>query len=66
MRGPSIGKLNNVEAVQVELRKVYRAGRRGDIETQDMTRFASVLQTLVGVMRDSDLEARIKTLEARQ
>ncbi len=64
-RGPSIGKLNNVEAVQVELCKVYRAGRRGDIETQDMTRFASVLQTLVGVMRDSDLEARIKTLEAR-
>lgn len=46
-----------------ELARVYRQARRGEINTQDMSRFANLLQTMVGMIRDSDLEARIAELE---
>ena len=58
-RALKISRLADIEDVQVELRKLYRAGRRGEIETQDMTRLSSVLMQLVTTIRDSALEQRI-------
>jgi hypothetical protein len=62
-RGPKITRLADIEDVQVELRKLYRAGRRGEIQTQDMTRLSSVLMQLVATIRDSALEQRMAGLE---
>ena len=61
----NVSRLNNVIACRREIARVYREGRQGKIETQDMTRFVSVLQTLVNVLRDSDLEKRIEALEGK-
>ena len=46
-----------------ELARVYRQARRGEISTQDMGRFANALQIMVGMIRDSDVEARVAELE---
>jgi len=62
-RGPKITRLADIEDVQVELRKLYRTGRRGEIQTQDMTRLSSVLMQLTTTFRDSDLERRTQVLE---
>ena len=51
--------------MQVELRKLYRSGRRGEIQTQDMTRLSSVLMQLTTTFRDSDLERRTEALEEK-
>lgn len=46
-----------------ELARVYRRARRGEITTQDMGRFANLLQIMVGMIRDTDIEARVAELE---
>lgn len=60
---PRVSPLLHEDQILCEVRRLYRAGRRGDIETQDMTRFVSVLEVLMGMKRDIDLEKRIKRLE---
>ena len=60
---PRIGNLITASDCRREIAKIYKLGRRGDIETQDMTRFASVLQMLIGAIRDGDFEERLKALE---
>lgn len=62
-RGPRIGKLDSIEGIEVELRKVYRAARSGKMATQDATRLTSILHTMVNIRRDTDLEKRISELE---
>ena len=42
---------------------MYRWARRGEITTQDMGRFANLLQIMVGMIRDTDIEARVAELE---
>jgi hypothetical protein len=43
--------------------RVYRLGRSKEIETQDMSRYINALQVIVNVIRDTDLEERLKKLE---
>ena len=57
-------KLNTIAEVKAEIVKLYRSSRNDGLETQDLTRFVSVLHILVNIMRDSDLEARIEALES--
>ena len=47
-----------------ELARVYRQARRGEISTQDMGRFANLLQVMVGVIRDTDIESKVAELES--
>jgi hypothetical protein len=49
--------------VRQELVKIYRAGRRGDLDTQHMTRFAYLLQAIAKVIEQSDLEDRLTAIE---
>lgn len=62
-RAPRIGPLQTPGNVRTEMARVYRLGRQGDIETQDMGRFIQALNILVGVIRDTDIEERLKKLE---
>ncbi len=62
-RSPRIGRLDTIEDIEVELRKVYRAARSGKLETQHATRLASILHQMVNIRRDTDLEKRIGELE---
>ena len=65
-RNPRIGALQTAIDCRRELARIYRAGREGKVATQDMTRFASVLQILIGAIRDGDFEERLKALEEQQ
>ena len=60
---PRIGNLLTASDCRREIAKIYKLGRRKDIETQDMTRFASVLQMLINAIREGDLESRLEQLE---
>ncbi|MDA8362977.1 MAG: hypothetical protein M0Z84_03980 [Gammaproteobacteria bacterium] len=55
--------LLRLESIAKELGRIYRAMRRGEIETQDGTRLAYVLRQLSDVLELLQLEARITALE---
>lgn len=57
-------RLDSIADIQNEIKRLYRHARNGGMQTQDMTRYTSVLHTLVNIMRDSDLESRIQALES--
>ena len=58
-----IGPLTDVKSVQRELRRVYRAARRGEVETLDLSRFVAALREMrTGVVVES-LEERLTALE---
>jgi len=58
-----VGPLKTLDDVAVELRRVYRMTRRGEIETGDLTKYANALQILAGIVRVSDTEKRLELLE---
>ena len=47
-----------------ELARLYRQARAGQMEVQDASRLANILQILARVLETSALEARIEALEA--
>lgn len=56
-------RLTSVRECRRELARVYAEARAGKLDTASATRFAYLLQTLVGMIRDSDLEDRIRAPE---
>lgn len=56
-------RLDSIADIQNEIKRLYKSARNGGMETQDMTRYTSVLNILINIMRDTDLEARIIALE---
>ena len=59
-----VGTLDTPSACRRELARVYREARNGLLETSDATRFANILNTLIGMIRDTDLDERLRRLEA--
>lgn len=55
--------LSSIKECRRELSKVYVEAKRGAIPTQDATRLAYILVTISNMIKDSDLEERIKKLE---
>lgn len=55
--------LATAQDVRRELARLYRDGKSGQRDIQDVSRLANVLQILCRVIEDSDLEKRIETLE---
>lgn len=45
-----------------EMNKLYGEARKGNISTQDLTRYGSFLNILLGVIRETELEADIRSL----
>ncbi len=58
-----IGPLYDVKSVRRELGKIYREARRGDMDTQELTRFVSALRELRGCLISEQFEDRIVVLE---
>lgn len=56
-------RLDSLEAVRRELAAVYRAARRGDMDSRDATRLAYVLDRIANLIEASDIEARITAIE---
>ncbi len=58
-----IGQLASIGGVVSELAKIYRAARRGQLDTQDATRLAFILREIRIALESTDIERRIETLE---
>jgi len=57
-------RFKTLDDVRVELSKVYREARRGELAMDVAKGLAYLLQGLSAALRDTELERRIATLEA--
>jgi hypothetical protein len=62
---PRIGALDTLGAVRTEAGRLYRRALRGEIDTLDASRLASVLALVGRLVEGSELEARMDALERR-
>ena len=63
-RGPQIGRLTSVARCGVEIGKLYRLMRRGELNTIEGVRMTQVLLGLKACLEYSNIEQRILELEA--
>jgi hypothetical protein len=56
-------RLKTLDGVRVEMAKVYRAMKTGQIDPADGTKLAYVLSQLGKLIVESDLERRLQSLE---
>jgi len=63
--GKRIGKLDTIESLSVEYRRVYRKARNNEMERADAKAFCWMLKQLSGMLTEMDLEKRIVELEGR-
>lgn len=56
-------KLNSIDDVKAEMARLYREGKAGQRDVQDVSRLANVLALLARMIEGSDLERRIAALE---
>jgi hypothetical protein len=59
-----IGRLTSVGMIGVEIGRLYRLARRGDIETIEAYRLASVLSVMAKCLETTEFERRIAEMEA--
>lgn len=57
-------RLDSVDRVRRELVRLYKEGRDGKRDTQDVSRLANVLALIGRLIEGGQLEARIAALEA--
>jgi hypothetical protein len=65
---PRIGRLDSIGAIASELGRLYREARKGEIESFEATRLASILTGLRACLEAGmldDLQHRLDALEAR-
>lgn len=58
-----VGRLDSVWRVRRELARVYKAARRGELDTGDATRLTYCLVSLVKMIEVQDIEKRLRALE---
>ena len=63
-RAVRIGRLTNVREVAIELGRLYRQARRGEIPSGDASRMASILQVMRQCMETGAIEDKLDALEA--
>jgi hypothetical protein len=61
-----IGRLNTLSGIRVELARVYRDCRRGQLNPSAGTRLAFVLQCLHKLIELESIEQRVQALEELQ
>lgn len=57
------GKLDTALDVRRELARLYRAGRRGELEASDASKLASILGLILRCIEAADIEERLDRLE---
>jgi hypothetical protein len=62
-RGPSIGRLDSVGRIAIEVGRIYRHARRKEIESIEAFRLASVLAVMAKCLEQSQIEQRLDDLE---
>jgi len=62
---PARPRLNTVRECRRELAKVYADAKVGRIETQTATRLCYLLTSLAAMIRDGELEDRVRALETQ-
>ena len=62
-RGPSIGRLNSVAKIAIEVGRIYRHARRKQIDSIEAYRLASVLAVMAKCLEQSQIEQRLDDLE---
>ena len=66
---PRIRRLRSLTDCSREIAYVYGLSRKGEVSTQDMSRWTAALNTLAGLLRDErmldDFAARLAALEGR-
>lgn len=62
---PSRPRLNTVRECRRELAKVYVDAKSGRMETQTATRLCYLLTSLAAMIRDGELEDRVRALESQ-
>jgi hypothetical protein len=58
-----IGKLTSVGRVAIELGRLYRQARYGEVETIEAYRLASVLSVMAKCLETSEFERRLAAME---
>ena len=58
-----IGRLDTIGGVVVELGRIYRQARRGELDVGDASRLATILREIRSALEASDIERRIEELE---
>lgn len=58
-----VGPLDTVRRVRIEAAKIYKEVRRGQLDINDGRGLTWMLNIIGGLIRDNDLEERIKVLE---
>lgn len=60
-----IGHLDTIGGVLKELARVYREARRGQLATDEAGRLVTVLREMRCCIEGSEMEMRVRALEAR-
>ncbi len=60
-----INPLRDLRGCRTELARLYKAMRRGQLDTQEGYRMARVVQMVAEILKDTDLEARLRQLEEK-
>lgn len=60
----AIPHLSHTDGILAELRNLYRAARRGELDPADATKLTYILKVMSEVMTLRDLEARLDALES--
>jgi len=58
--------LNTVGGVVVELGRIYKEARRGEMDVGNATRLATILREIRSALEASDIERRIEKLEVKE
>ena len=62
-RAQRVGRLDTVGSIVSEMGRLYRQARRGEINSADASRLASILALMRQGLEASDLEKRLAALE---
>jgi hypothetical protein len=57
-----VGKLTNATMVSIEIARIYRQCRRGEMDTSEGYRYANILAILQKCLEQSSLEQRLVEL----
>ena len=62
---PRIGQLDTLRRVRLEMVRIYREARQGNLESQEATRLVFILQSIARLIEGGDFEERLGEIERK-